>query len=174
MTTTEQIQELQNTVNNLSTQINSISAKLSASSNDLNLHLIDAETDINTINGKIAVLGNEDKALHQEIHNVSTNVDNNAGKINTLEVDAVTQDARLDNLEQADKDIKEQIDDMDVEHHNELHSLALAIDNGVSRINTLEIFKEGVPTQVVMSESEYNALGTPDYETYYFVYEEEN
>lgn len=173
MTTTEQIQALQNAVNNLATQINAISGQLSSTSNNLNLHMIDAEADIATINGRLGVLSNEDIDIHEEIHQVANAIDNHTGRINYLEVDSTSQDGRLDALEQADVDFQEQITDMEEDIHDELHLIANAIDNNLLRLRNLEIFAAETPNHVVLSESQYDALGTPDYDTYYFVYEED-
>lgn len=173
MTTTEQIQALQNAINALQTQLNNVSAQLSTTSNSLNLHLVDCVADINTITGRLAVLANEDTEIHQEIHDVAEQVDSNTSRINNLEIADVAFDTRIDNLEEADTDFQQQLDDMDLEHHEELHTLAMAIDNAGTRINQLEIFKAETPEHVVLTEDEYEALGNPDFDTFYFTYEED-
>lgn len=173
MTTTEQIQALQNAINALQTQLNNVSAQLSSTSNTLNLHIIDCVDDINTITGRLGALASEDSELHQEIHEVSVQVDENTSKINALEVSDVSINSRLDSLEAADEDFQEQLDDMDVEHHEELHTLAMGLNNANTRLNNLEIFEAETPEHVVLSEEEYEALGTPDYDTFYFTYEED-
>lgn len=173
MTTTEQIQALQNAINALQTQLNNVASQLSSTSNSLNLHIIDCVDDINTITGRLGALASEDTDLHQEIHEVALQVDDNTSRINDLEVADVATDSRLDSLEAADADFQEQLNDMDAEHHEELHTLAMAVNNSNSRINNLEIFAANSPEHVVLSEDEYDALGTPDYDTFYFTYEED-
>ena len=173
MTTTEQIQALQNAINALQTQLNNVASQLSSTSNSLNLHIIDCVDDINTITGRLGALASEDTDLHQEIHDVAVQVDENTSKINALEVADVATDERLDDLEAADVDFQEQLNDMDAEHHEELHTLAQAIDNASIRLNNLELFEAETPEHVVLTEDEYEALGSPDYDTFYFTYEED-
>lgn len=173
MTTTEQIQALQNAINALQTQLNNVSSQLSSTSNSLNLHLVDCVNDINTITGRLGALANEDTEIHQEIHEVAQQVDENTSRINDLEVADVAIDSRLDSLEAADTDFQEQLDDMDIEHHEELHTLAMAVNDANSRITNLEIFEAETPEHVVLSEDEYEALGNPDYDTFYFTFEED-
>jgi predicted nucleic acid-binding Zn-ribbon protein len=69
------------TLNTLEQRIQTISDNLTIEQNKLNLHLADCDNDINEINIKIAALQREDVELHQEIHDVANNVDNNTARI---------------------------------------------------------------------------------------------
>ena len=62
---------------------------------------------------------------------------------------------------------------MDQEHHEELHLLASKIDGHSTKIEHLEIIQSEIPEQIVLSESEYEALGTPEPDKFYYIYEEE-
>ena len=88
------------------------------------------------------------------------------------------------------------MNDMDVEHHEELHRLALAIDNYESRIKYLEThwfdyedeidridnkidasineIVNNLPKHIVLTKEEYDNLENPDYNSFYFTYEDEN
>lgn len=122
------------------------------------------------LQGQITLLGN---TLHNEIHTVAVEVDDHEGRITTLEVGMTNTGDSITLLEGKDEDLQNQITEMDEEHHQELHDLALALDNYSTRILDLEIFKAETPNQVVMSESQYHELGTPDYDTFYYTYEED-
>lgn len=225
MTTTEQIQALQNAINQLQTQVNNLSGQVSTNTTNLSLHILDCVDDINTITGRLGALTAEDVNIHQEIHNISVQtdnntssigdleladeaidqrldtleagqitlqgeidsmdaehhselhtlslqVDNNTGKIADLEVVDTNLDNRITVLETAKLSLEQDIEDMDTEHHTEMHLLSLAIDNSLSRITNLEIFKAETPAIEVLTEEEYEALGTPDYDTFYYTYED--
>lgn len=174
MTTTEQIQELQNSVTALQTQISSLSSQLSTQTNTINLHIVDSDDDISDLSARASLLETEDTEIHQEIHTVALEVDNHESRINNLEVNNQSNVSAINNLEQTDLDLAQDIIDMDVEHHQELHLLANAIDGHTTRLNSLEIFQAETPNQVVMSEQSYEALGTPDYDTYYYTYDEDD
>lgn len=226
MTTTEKIQVLQNAYNNLQTQLNNVSSQVNSNTTNLQLHLLDCQDDINTINGRLGVLSSEDDEIHQEIHQVAVQTDDNTSRLNNIDVLDVSFDSRLDALEAGNVVLQGQITEMDNEHHSELHSLSIEIDNiksyintlGVNdvnygerldnleqndveivgemtemdneihqeihliandldntktRINKLEIFEAETPDFIVLSEAEFEALGTPDYDTFYYVYEED-
>ena len=173
MTVTEQIQQLNEAVNALQTQVASLTSQLSSETNRLNLHLVDSEASIAQVDAKTNLLAAEDEDIHEEIHEVSLEVDNHEGRINDLEVEAEQQEIDINGLKEADIDFQQQIDNMDIEHHEELHNLGLAIDGHSSRLNNLEIFEAETPEHVVLSETEYDEMGEHDYDTFYFVYEED-
>lgn len=173
MTTTEQIQQINEAISALQTQVATLMNQVSTENNKLNLHLVDSDSKITQINAKTNLLNKEDEELHEEIHEVALEVDNHEGRINDLEVSAEEQGVEIQGLKDADTDFQQQLDDMDVEHHEELHNLALAIDNQYTRINNLEIFEASTPEHVVLSETEYDEMGEHDYDTFYFVYEED-
>jgi chromosome segregation ATPase len=173
MTTTEQIQQLNNAVTALQTQVASISNQLSTETNKLNLHLVDSDSDIAQLNAKTNLLTNADSDIHQELHDVEVVVNDNVSRLDNLDLLTTEQGDDITQLKAADEDFQTQIEDMDVEHHEELHKLATAINEHSTRINGLEIFKAETPEHVVMSESEYNQMPEHDYDTFYFVYEEE-
>lgn len=173
MTTTEQIQALNEAVSQLQLQVSSIANQLSSNSNSLGLHIADCEDDINTINGRLGLLSNEDIDIHEEIHDVALVVDEHTAILNNLGVDLAGHGDDIEDLQEADESLQAQINDMDEEHHEELHTLALAVDGHTAQINSLELFKAETPEHVVLSESEYEALGNPDFDTFYFTYEED-
>lgn len=152
-----------------------ISENLTLQQNQLNLHLVDCEDDINEINIKIAALQREDLELHQEIHNVSDSVDSNTARINVLESkDYQNQINQINNtLVNGDNSLQSQLEEMDEEHHNELHRLADCIDTHSTRLNKIEVVQSEIPEHVVLSESDYNSLAEPEVNKLYFIYEED-
>lgn len=162
-------------LNTIENRIQSISENLTQQQNKLNLHLVDCEEDINQINIKIAALQREDIELHKEIHDVAEDVDSNTSRIDAIE--AKNYQGQIDNinntLTDGDNSLQNQLDEMDVEHHEELHQLAGNVDIHSQRINEIEIAQSEIPEHVVLSEAEYEALGEPDTDKLYFVYEEE-
>lgn len=173
MTTTEQIQQLNNAVTALQTQVASISNQLSSETNRLSLHLADSDSDIAQLNAKTNLLNNADSDIHQELHEVEVVVNDNVSRLDNLDLLTTEQGDDITQLKSADEDFQTQIEDMDVEHHEELHKLATAINEHSTRINGLEIFKAETPEHVVISESDYNQMTEHDYDTFYFVYEDD-
>ena len=84
----------------------------------------------------------EMQEIHEEIHEVALAVDNLdasvSPKVRALENQASNFSSNILNLQNEDKDIRKAINDMDVEHHEELHKLALAVDGHESRIDDIE------------------------------------
>lgn len=162
-------------LNTIESRIQMISENLTLQQNQLNLHLVDCEDDINEINIKIAALQREDLELHQEIHNVSDSVDSNTARINVLESkDYQNQINQINNtLVNGDNSLQSQLEEMDEEHHNELHRLADSIDTHSTRLNKIEVVQSEIPEHVVLSESDYNSLAEPEVNKLYFIYEED-
>ena len=163
------------TLNTLEQRIQTISDNLTVEQNKLNLHLVDCETDINEINIKIAALQREDKEIHQEIHDVAENVNDNSIRINAIErKDYQGQIDNINNtLTNGDNSLKNQLEEMDVEHHEELHRLAQGIETNSSRLNKLEVEQSDIPEHVILTVEEYEAIDKPDENTIYFAYEEQ-
>ena len=84
----------------------------------------------------------EMQEIHEEIHEVALAVDNLdasvSPRVTTLENQASNFSSNISNLQNEDKDIRKAMNDMDVEHHDELHRLALAVDGHESRIDDIE------------------------------------
>lgn len=163
------------TLNTLEQRLEAISNNLNNQSYRLNLHLIDCQDDINALNIKIAALEREDIALHQEIHDVALDVDDNLGRINKIisrdyqgQIDEINS-----TLSDSNNSLQTQIDDMDAEHHEELHLIANGLNNQSQQINNIAVKQAEVPEHVVLSITEFEALGNPDPSKIYFAYETE-
>lgn len=160
---------------NIENRIQDISNNLTQQQNRLNLHLVDCENDISDINIKIAALEREDLELHDEIHDVAVKVDENTARIDLII--AKNYQGQIDILEntliKGDNSLQDQLNEMDVEHHEELHRLAGNLDYHSNQINNIAIEQAKIPEHVVLSESEYDALDNPSPEKLYFVYEDE-
>lgn len=163
------------TLDTLEQRIQTISDNLTTEQNKLNRHLIYCEGDITKINIKIAALQREDAELHHEIHDVAVNVDDNTARIETIErKDYQGQIDNINNtLTKGDNSIQNQLEEMDVEHHEELHKLANGLDVHSSRLNQIELVQSEIPEHVVLTIDEYEALGEPDNSKIYFAYETE-
>ena len=159
----------------------------------------------------------EMQEIHEEIHEVAMAVDNLdasvSPKVRALENQASTFSSNISNLQNEDKDIRKAMNDMDVEHHNELHRLAISIDNHEQRIDDIEThwinydgeidridnkidasindlkneiddvstglsnvttIVNNLQPHIVLTKKEYDDLENPDYNSFYFTYEDEN
>lgn len=172
---TKNINNIMATLDTLEQRIQTISDNLTIEQNKLNLHLVDCEEDINNINIKISALQREDQELHQEIHDVAVNVDENTARIEAIEhKDYQGQINNINNtLTDGDNSLQNQLEEMDVEHHEELHKLANGLDVHSSRLNQIELVQSEIPEHVILSVDEYEALGEPDTSKIYFAYETE-
>ena len=157
----------------LEQRIQTISDTLTLEQNKLNMHVTDCEDDINEINIKINALQREDQELHDEIHDVAEDVDNNTSRISAIEnknYQGQINDIN-ETLTEGDNSIQNQINAMDAEHHEELHNLANSIDAHTVRLNRVELAQSEIPEHVILTMEEYEALGTPDPTKIYFTYE---
>jgi hypothetical protein len=163
------------TLETLEQRINTIANNLTTEQNKLNLHLIDCSEDINDLNIKIGALQREDVRIHQEIHDVAENVDENTARIEAIE--RKDYQGQIDSINFAltdgDNSLQNQLEEMDIEHHEELHQLAQGIDAHSSRLNKIEIEQSEIPEHVILTIDEYEALGQPDTTKIYFAYETE-
>ena len=160
-------------LNTLEQRIQTISDTLTLEQNKLNMHVTDCEDDINEINIKINALQREDQELHDEIHDVAEDVDNNTSRISAIENKNYQGQINEINetLTEGDNSIQNQINAMDAEHHEELHDLANSIDAHTIRLNKVELAQSEIPGHVILTMEEYEALGTPDPTKIYFTYE---
>lgn len=160
-------------LNTLEQRIQTISDTLTLEQNKLNMHVTDCEDDINEINIKINALQREDQELHDEIHDVAEDVDNNTSRISAIENKNYQGQINEINetLTEGDNSIQNQINAMDAEHHEELHDLANNIDAHTIRLNRVELAQSEIPEHVILTMDEYEALGTPDPTKIYFTYE---
>lgn len=159
------------TLDTIRTEIDAIQNNIAVQTTQLNNHLANVDSDISTINTKIRLLNTEDDQIHQEIHELSNQIDSNEYRISRLEVADYQQ--QIDDVNDTiDNDLQQQILDMDVEHHQELHLLANSIDAHTSIISRLEQKGASIPDHIIVSETEYQSI-TPEYGKYYFTYEEE-
>lgn len=161
------------TIKNLEVQIGNVAENLATQTNRINLHLVDSDSKINNINNNIARLDNEDVEIHNEIHTLSVAVDNNTDKVEQLEEHIYNYDEVNTEIRGTISDIQEEMAEMDEEHHEELHRLAEAIDAHTTRMDAVEEYTTKIPQHIVLSEEEYEKLGAPDEDKFYFVYEQE-
>ena len=164
----EEVLRLDTRIDNVSDDLGTLENKVNSLNNDaINqrvndiANIVDNNTSIvNSMNSRITDLENNNQSvmsarsvsrsieisemqeIHEEIHTVAMAVDNLdasvSPKVRALENQASNFSSNISNLQNEDTDIRKSMNDMDVEHHEELHRLALAVDNNDSRINNLE------------------------------------
>ena len=189
----QRVNDIANVVDNNTSIVNSMDSRIK----DLENHK-QAVMSERSVTRSIEI--SEMQEIHEEIHEVAMAVDNLdasvSPKVRTLENQAYNFQFNISNLHKEDNDIWDAMNDMDVEHHEELHRLALAIDNYESRIKYLEThwfdyedeidridnkidasineIVNSLPKHIVLTKEEYDNLENPDYNSFYFTYEDEN
>ena len=189
----QRVNDIANVVDNNTSIVNSMDSRIK----DLENHK-QAVMSERSVTRSIEI--SEMQEIHEEIHDVAMAVDNLdasvSPKVRTLENQAYNFQFNISNLHKEDNDIWDAMNDMDVEHHEELHILALAIDNYESRIKYLEThwfdyedeidridnkidasineIVNNLPKHIVLTKEEYDNLENPDYNSFYFTYEDEN
>ena len=189
----QRVNDIANVVDNNTSIVNSMDSRIK----DLENHK-QAVMSARSVTRSIEI--SEMQEIHEEIHEVAMAVDNLdasvSPKVRTLENQAYNFQFNISNLHKEDNDIWDAMNDMDVEHHEELHRLALAIDNYESRIKYLEThwfdyedeierldnkidasineIVNNLPKHIVLTKEEYDNLENPDYNSFYFTYEDEN
>ena len=132
---TQRVNDIANAVDNNTSIVNSMDSRIK----DLENHKQDVMS-ARSVTRSIEI--SEMQEIHEEIHEVALAVDNLdasvSPKVRALENQASNFSSNILNLQNEDKDIRKAINDMDVEHHEELHKLALAGDNHESRIDNIE------------------------------------
>ena len=131
----QRVNDIANAVDNNTSIVNSMDSRIK--------DLENAKQDVmsaRSVSRSIEI--SEMQEIHEEIHEVALAVDNLdasvSPKVRALENQASNFSSNISNLQNADKDIRKAINDMDVEHHAELHKLALAVDGHESRIDDIE------------------------------------
>lgn len=159
------------TLENIQTQIEAIQGNLSTQTTKLNNHLSDVDNSITNINTKIKLLNNEDLKIHQEVHKLASDVETNDTRLQRIEVQDLQ--GQIDSVRDSiDEDIQKQMEEMDLEHHIELHLLANSIDLQTDKLNKLELKGAEIPEHIFVSESDYEKIH-PESDKFYFTYEEE-
>ena len=189
----QRVNDIANAVDTNTSIVNSMDSRIK----DLENHKQDVMS-ARSVSRSIEI--SEMQEIHEEIHEVALAVDNLdasvSPKVRALENQASNFSSNISNLQNEDKDIRKAINDMDVEHHEELHNLALAVDNHESRIDDIEThwfnyegeieridnkmdasineLVNNLPKHIVLTKKEYDDLENPDYNSFYFTYEDEN
>lgn len=159
------------TLENIQTQVEAIQGNLSTQTTKLNNHLADVDNSITNINTKIKLLNNEDLKIHQEVHDLASDVETNDTRLQRIEVQDLQ--GQIDSVRDSiDEDIQKQMEEMDFEHHIELHLLASSIDSHTDKLNKLELKGAEIPEHIFVSESDYEKIH-PESDKFYFTYEEE-
>ena len=159
------------TLENIQTQIEAIQGNLSTQTTKLNNHLADVDNSITNINTKIKLLNNEDLKIHQEVHDLASDVETNDTRLQRIEVQDLQ--GQIDSVRDSiDEDIQKQMEEMDLEHHIELHLLASSIDSHTDKLNKLELKGAEIPEHIFVSEADYEKIH-PESDKFYFTYEEE-
>lgn len=181
----------------------------------LDTRIDNVSDDLDTLENKVNSINND--AINQRVNDIANVVDNLdasvSQKVIALENQASNFSSNISNLHKEDTDIRKAMNDMDVEHHEELHRLAISIDNHESRIDDIEThwfnyegeieridnkidasindlkneiddvstglsnvttIVNNLQPHIVLTKKEYDDLENPDYNSFYFTYEDEN
>ena len=156
-------------------RIQLLSNNLNAEAQKLDNHIDDCEIENDEIEAQQQLLHNEDVQLHQEIHDVSKKVDTNSARLDIIE--QKDYQGQIDNINSVlttgTHSLQNQLIEMDVEHHEEMHHLAQNIDVNSNNIRELELEQAQIPDIVVLTVEEYEAIAVPDPTKLYYIYEAE-
>ena len=101
------------TLENIQTQVEAIQGNLSTQTTKLNNHLADVDNSITNINTKIKLLNNEDLKIHQEVHDLASDVETNDTRLQRIEVQDLQ--GQIDSVwDSIDEDIQKQMEEMDL------------------------------------------------------------
>lgn len=160
------------TIESLQTQIDALNERLNLNVEKLRRGQVDNETSINQIKTKLTVLDGEDNEIHQELHDIGVLVEGIDEREGDVEFANNIHGQEIDRLDTELEDLRKEMDDMDEEHHEELHTLAQKIDGHTADIDKVFEAQEKIPEHVVLSEEEYEKLVSPDPFKFYFTYED--
>ena len=159
---------------NLETQIQNLAQQSKTESNQLGLHIADCDEAINNIKVQINGLHSDDDEIHDEIHTLSDAIDKNRTDIDALQTQSGVQDEKLLDHELRMDNISSNLEDMDIEHHEELHQLRETIDGFSKKLNDVDVYTKEIPQYIILDEEQYENLKTPDNTKFYFVVEKED
>ena len=226
-----EIAELHNEIHEVAVAVDDTNANLEPRVRNLEIDVAELQDDVADLNAEDSsiweAMEDMDVEHHEELHRLALAIDNHDSSISTLwnrtNVYIEENDLNINNLQEEDSSIWNAMQDMDVEHHEELHRLAMAIDNHETRIEYLEDhwfnyeseidrlenkidasiaeikysvdssisdmkddiddvstglsnitrIVNNLPPHVVLTKEEYDDLDNPDYNTFYFTYEDE-
>lgn len=169
------------TLNDIEQRLQEIEEELAAQTQVIEDHITECEDAQTVLDDKIDLLTEKDEEyyydLHDDIHDAALGVNNNTSRIEAIERKNYQGQINTlnDNLDSDVNDLNNQLTEMDVEHHAELHRIANHLDGYGSRLDDIterqtEI-EEDSPKHIVISSYEYSHI-TPDNNKIYFVYEQ--
>ena len=210
-------------ISELHQEIHDVALAVDDTNANLEPRVRELENNVADLQDEVADLHEEDSSIweamedmdvehHEELHRLAMAIDNHDSSISTLwnstHVYMEENDADINNLQEEDSSIWNAMQEMDIEHHEELHRLAMAIDDHETRIEFIENhwFTWGddieridsslgelnetindvstnlsvitnvvnnLPPHIVLTKEEYDDLDNPDYNSFYFTYEDE-
>lgn len=123
---------------------------------------------------KIAELANTLNSVQgdsqEEIDLLTQQNTNHSNQIKAIE-DA-DYDTQIDGLSGKVDAAKEQLNTMDAEHHQMIEKLTNKVSVQTDQIEETKAMLDGIIRHQVISEEDYQKLGTPDDDVLYFTYEE--
>lgn len=169
--------ELLSYINALNIRVTNLSNSL----DDTNLTVASnnnyARTNINLLTLNVNSLVSEDNDIHNEIHEVKQNLTYTYSYLVDTTYNLNTLNNSYDFLSYTVDVNRTDMDDEDWELHQEIHEVKQGVYSYISE-NSDNIFEINqylteVPQHILLSETEWENIGTPDPVKYYFVYEEE-
>lgn len=159
---------------NLETQIQNLAVESKKQANQLGLHIADCDEEINNVKTQITGLYADDDEIHEEIHTLSDAIDKNIANIDALQTQSGKQDETLLTHDERLNGIDTAMEEMDDEHHEELHQLSNRIDSFDKKLNEVDVYTKEIPQYVIIDEEAYENLKKPDATKFYFVVEKED
>lgn len=169
--------ELLSYINALNVRVTNLSNSLDATNLTVATNNNYARTNITLLTNDVNSLVSEDEDLHNEIHEVKQDLSYTYTYLTYTTNDVNTLNNSYEVLSYTVDVNKQYMDDEDWELHQEIHEVKQGVYSYISE-NSDNIFEINqylteVPQHVLLSESEWENIGTPDPVKYYFVYEEE-
>ena len=177
MTTTEQIQEINGLIDDINARLTRDEKAISDNTFNINKNNNTTKDNVNTINTHINNLHNEDVLIHRELHDLENRLTELISNWDDTTFDHNKLSGIVSDLSETVTDNKNYQDDQNVLLHREIHNLSNNvlewIDNYDGDLFNIRKYLTQVPQTVLLSESEYERLGTIEAGKYYYVYEED-
>lgn len=159
---------------NLETQIQNLAQESKSQTNKLSLHIADADDEINRLKVKITDLYRQDDDIGNEMHTLSNAIDANRADIDELQTQISEHSDVLDEFRTNFQSIDDNIEQLDNDHHEELHQIAQRLDSFYKRLNDVDVYTKEIPQYVIMDEESYSKLKEPDATKFYFVVDKDD
>lgn len=137
----------------LETQIQNLAQESKSQANKLSLHIADADDEINRLKVKVTDLYSQDDDIGNEMHTLSDAIDVNRADIDELQTQISDHANVLDEYRANFQTIDDTIEQLDNDHHEELHQIAQQLDGFYKRLNDVDVYTKEIPQYVIIDEN---------------------